>query len=77
MVFVMFSGLHQLKAQQIPARTLKHFCYLAATFLPGIKVLRWPDPEHPYKDSCYSARVYTAHFSYCAFIKVILCLGNK
>lgn len=42
----------------------KFFCYLAATFLPGINVLRWPDPELPYKDSCYSARVYTAHFSY-------------
>lgn len=55
-----------------PSPGFGNTCYLAATFLPGINVLRWPDPEHRYKDSCYSTIVDTARFSYSYALSFLL-----
>lgn len=71
MAIIMLSGLCSWR----PSRSLPGFGNISVTslllFLPGIKLWRWPDPDadHPYKDSCYSATVYTIHFSFsvCAF----------
>lgn len=60
-VVVMFSGLCQ---PTDPCQVLEILLLPRCYFSAGIKLLRWPDPEHPYKDSCYSATVYTAYLSY-------------
>lgn len=71
-VVIVFSGLLPAKGTTNPCPGFGNICYLTATFLPGINILKWPDPEQPSEDSCYSARVYTAHFSYSSMLSSLL-----